>query len=191
MNQIPQLLIENGNYTSLADLTLRKIKALEGLTKEERDRLLGELEYRNSIEQCYSVIISLFVAIDQSLLKDEAKFQSENHHEQNLIQFFLSKLRVIQNNDLKIQLREKILRRIEMFNDEVVMTALFDYLIGQPQTLLDVGNLPQLSTKTLNKLVDNLFKADTIKQVKFDSIIKILMKRDNVEKLCLIVINTC
>jgi len=28
MNQIPQLLVDNGNYTSLADLTLRKIKAL-------------------------------------------------------------------------------------------------------------------------------------------------------------------
>jgi hypothetical protein len=31
MNEVPLLLVDNGNYTSLADLTLRKIKALDSL----------------------------------------------------------------------------------------------------------------------------------------------------------------
>lgn len=34
MIEVPILLVENGNYTSLADLTLRKIKALESLSIE-------------------------------------------------------------------------------------------------------------------------------------------------------------
>ena len=34
MNEVPLLLVDNGNYTSLADLTLRKIKALDSLSIE-------------------------------------------------------------------------------------------------------------------------------------------------------------
>jgi len=42
MTLVPQLLAENGNYSSLADLTLRKINALEGLSKDQRERLMSE-----------------------------------------------------------------------------------------------------------------------------------------------------
>jgi len=47
MNQIPQLLVDNGNYTSLADLTLRKIKALESLSLDQRERLMTEIEFQD------------------------------------------------------------------------------------------------------------------------------------------------
>jgi hypothetical protein len=45
MNEIPLLLAENGNYTSLADLTLRKIKALNSLRPEERLKRMSDSEY--------------------------------------------------------------------------------------------------------------------------------------------------
>jgi hypothetical protein len=45
MNSLPELLVENGNYTSLADLTLRKIKALEALPLDQRERFMSEREY--------------------------------------------------------------------------------------------------------------------------------------------------
>jgi hypothetical protein len=40
MSVVPYLLVDNGNYTTLADLTLRKLKALESLNFEERERLM-------------------------------------------------------------------------------------------------------------------------------------------------------
>ena len=52
---VPQLLIENGNYTSLADLTLRKIKALDelNLNPKERDRVMTEEALKNERNHCY------------------------------------------------------------------------------------------------------------------------------------------
>lgn len=47
MTIVPQLLVENGNYSSLADLTLRKINALEGLSKDQRERLFSEDQYQS------------------------------------------------------------------------------------------------------------------------------------------------
>jgi hypothetical protein len=40
MTIVPQLLVDNGNYTTLADLTLRKLRALEALKVEERERMM-------------------------------------------------------------------------------------------------------------------------------------------------------
>ena len=40
MSVVPFLLIDNGNYTTLADLVLRKLRALESLRVEERERMM-------------------------------------------------------------------------------------------------------------------------------------------------------
>jgi hypothetical protein len=50
MSEVPQLLVDNGNYTSLADLTLRKIRVLERLSLAERERLMTESEYKTAKE---------------------------------------------------------------------------------------------------------------------------------------------
>jgi len=42
MRVVPYLLVDNGNYTTLADLTLRKLRALEGMKREERDRIMTQ-----------------------------------------------------------------------------------------------------------------------------------------------------
>lgn len=70
MNEVPLLLVDNGNYTSLADLTLRKIKALDSLSIETRERFMSKMEYEKARDQCYSIILSLFAAIDQSISKE-------------------------------------------------------------------------------------------------------------------------
>jgi hypothetical protein len=69
MNIVPYLLVDNGNYTTLADLCLRKLKALESLTLEERERIMTKSDYESAKDECYSIILSLFAAIDQSITK--------------------------------------------------------------------------------------------------------------------------
>jgi hypothetical protein len=105
------LLVDNGNYSSLADLTLRKIKALESLSKEDRDRLMSEDHYKDQLDECYSIIISLFVAIDKSISKEDLEDKDEFHND--YVTYFKKKLDQVSQVDLKIGLREKILRRIE------------------------------------------------------------------------------
>lgn len=92
MSEVPRLLVDNGSYTSLADLTLRKIRALEKLTGAERDRLMSETEYKTAKEQCYSIILSLFAAIELSISKDDSANSLLNKEEQDYISYFLSKL---------------------------------------------------------------------------------------------------
>lgn len=44
MGTVPVLLAENGNYTSLADLTLRKIKALSAMQGNKRVKSMNDEE---------------------------------------------------------------------------------------------------------------------------------------------------
>jgi len=46
LTTVPYLLVENGNYTSLADLTLRKLRVLQQMTPSERQRNMTALEYQ-------------------------------------------------------------------------------------------------------------------------------------------------
>jgi hypothetical protein len=60
----------------------------------------------------------------------------------------------VQDDKLKLHLREKIMKRIELFNDEVVLSALFDYLISRKNTPFNISALPNLSDKTLFRICD-------------------------------------
>jgi hypothetical protein len=42
MKIVPYLLVDNGNYSTLADLTLRKLRALEKMKLEERERIMSK-----------------------------------------------------------------------------------------------------------------------------------------------------
>lgn len=97
MNEVPLLLVDNGNYTSLADLTLRKIKALDSLSIETRERFMSKMEYEKARDQCYSIILSLFAAIDQSISKEISPSldSTDNNQYQDYIDYFLSKLNAI------------------------------------------------------------------------------------------------
>jgi hypothetical protein len=46
------------------------------------------------------------------------------------------------------------MKRIEQFNDEVVLNALFDYLISRPNAAFNINTLPKLEDKTLWKIFD-------------------------------------
>ena len=46
LTTVPYLLVENGNYTSLADLTLRKLRLLQQMKPSERQRNMTALEYQ-------------------------------------------------------------------------------------------------------------------------------------------------
>lgn len=54
---------------------------------------------------------------------------------------------------------------------------------------MGVENLPQMSPKMLNRVLEEILKGDKVKLQKFDAIVRILMKRDDAEKLCIVCIN--
>ena len=83
MSVVPYLLVDNGNYTTLADLTLRKLRALESLKVEERDRIMTKSDYINAKDECYSIILSLFAAIDQSINKNLPASSNNNKDDQD------------------------------------------------------------------------------------------------------------
>ena len=71
----------------------------------------------------------------------------------------------------KLHLREKIMKRIELFNDEVVLSALFDYLISRPNTPFNIAALPNLSDKSLFKICDQVISEVNVPRHKFDSVV--------------------
>ena len=62
------------------------------------------------------------------------------------------------------------------------MTAMFDYLISKPQAIRSIDTLPCLNEKTLNKVFDNAIKSEKMLRSKYDSIVKILMQKGDVER---------
>ena len=139
-------------------------------------------EYQAAREQCYSIILSLFAAIDQSISKETSPQADPKN--QDYIDYFLSKLNAIQNDNLKVHLRDKIMKRIELYNDIFVLTTLFDYLISRPKNQINIDALPHNNDKTIYQLIFNSLSAKQISRPKFESIVKILMKKNQVEKLC-------
>jgi hypothetical protein len=60
------------------------------------------------------VILALFGAIDKSIVKDSGDLKfGNNQKEIDMFDYFYKKLSQIQNNELKLQLLHKILKRIE------------------------------------------------------------------------------
>lgn len=83
MIKVPELLAETGNYTTLADIILRKLKALKSLSEQERTKLMTEEDFTQSISDCYGVLVSLFGAIDKSITRDETIKLSKDPVEQD------------------------------------------------------------------------------------------------------------
>jgi hypothetical protein len=71
--------------------------------------------------------LSLFAAIDSSISKEKTSSYSSD-----FFAYFLDKLNAVTNNELKVGLRDRILRRAEQFGDEVILTAIFDLLLSKP-----------------------------------------------------------
>jgi hypothetical protein len=157
---------------------------------EERERIMSKQDYEAAKDECYSIILSLFAAIDQSITK-VVQHPSNNKDEQDQISYFLSKLSVVQDDNLKLHLRERIMKRIELFNDEVVLSALFDYLISRPNTPFNIGALPNLSDRSLFKICDQVISEVNIPRQKFDSVVQILMKRKEADRLLNLAYNAC
>jgi hypothetical protein len=70
------------------------------------------------------------------------------------------------------------MKRIEQFNETCLLTTLFDYLISRPKNQLNMDALPNLSDNTIYQLIVNALSAKHITRPKFDSICKILMKKN-------------
>lgn len=51
---------------------------------------------------------------------------------------------------MKINLRDKIMKKIENVNDEVVLTAMFDYLLSKPFEQFNIGLFPELNLNTIH-----------------------------------------
>jgi|LauGreDrversion4_2_1035121.scaffolds.fasta_scaffold21962_6 hypothetical protein len=101
---------------------------------------MSALEYENAVEHCQSIILSLFAAIDASISKETTSVISSDY-----FAYFLSKLNVVTNNEIKVALRDKILMRAEQFNDEVILIAIFDLLLSKPTPQLLIDSLPSMN----------------------------------------------
>ena len=75
-------------------------------------------------------------------------------------------------------MRDKIMKRIEQFNETCLLTTLFDYLISRPKNQLNMDALPNLNDNKIYQLIVNALSAKLITRPKFDSICKILMKKN-------------
>ncbi len=192
MNEIPLLLAENGNYTSLADLTLRKIKALNSLRPEERLKRMSDSEYTQQIEECHGVILALFGAIDKSIVKDSGDLKfGNNQKEIDMFDYFYKKLSQIQNNELKLQLLHKILKRIEQFNDQLLLLTIYDYLLSRPADRFNVDLLPAISEEQQNRIFDQIVYSQEIQKEKFQSLVKLLVRRKDALRLSQLTLNVC
>jgi hypothetical protein len=80
-------------------------------------------------------------------------------------------LSVVKDDIPKLHLRDKIMKRIELFNDEVVLSALFDYLISRPNTPFNIAALPNLSERSLYKICDQVISEVNVPRQKFDSVV--------------------
>ena len=98
---------------------------------------------------------------------------------------------MVEDNTLKLHLKDKIMKRIELFNDEVVMSALFDYLISRPNTPFNINALPNLSEKSLFKICDQVIQEVNVPRYKFDAVVQILMKKKEAERLMNLAKNAC
>jgi|LauGreDrversion4_2_1035121.scaffolds.fasta_scaffold94647_2 hypothetical protein len=71
------------------------------------------------------------------------------------------------------------------------MMAMFDYLISRPNPNLNIETLPQLNEKYLFDFIDKAIKSDGMQRAKFDSIVKLLMKKNEADRLCTLTISAC
>ena len=83
------------------------------------------------------------------------------------------------------------MRRIEAFNDEVVLTALMDYLISRPNTPFNINALPNMSDRTLFKICDSILSEVCVPKHKFDAVVQIMLKKKEVERLMNLANNAC
>jgi hypothetical protein len=71
------------------------------------------------------------------------------------------------------------------------LNALFDYLISRPNAAFNINTLPNLGDKALWKICDQVMNENSIPRYKFDSIVQILMKKKEAERLINLARNAC
>lgn len=71
------------------------------------------------------------------------------------------------------------------------MIAIFEYLISKSRENLAHNTLPNLNPNSMNKIFDNILSKEKILKSKFDSIVSILMKRLDVDRLYNLVYYAC
>jgi hypothetical protein len=70
------LLVDDGYFTGLADLALRKIQAYKEMKDLERARYdKSQIDFE--VDECYALIISMLVAFDISINKLPEEFKKQ------------------------------------------------------------------------------------------------------------------
>eukprot|EP00347_Sterkiella_histriomuscorum_P003419 403364365 len=186
------LLVEIGNFSSLVDLTLRKISALNNLSEIQRKNI-DQQEAQNMRDQCYEIILQLFSAIDISINNQTKEFglQHISDKEKDLQKIFIRKLNQISGVERKLQILKRIMTRIEQFNDQLILTSIFNYVISKPSGKYSIDVLPYISKEAFDTICSDLMKDRYITMEKFESMVKILSKQLDAERLSHLVLNVC
>lgn len=70
-----------------------------------------------------------------------------------------------------------------------MLTALFDYLISKEQPVRSTDSLPHLSDETIRKFMDTAINQPRMLRSKFDTLVKLMMQRGELERFTHITYN--
>mmetsp|Transcript_3676 Transcript_3676/g.2747 ORF Transcript_3676/g.2747 Transcript_3676/m.2747 type:complete len:189 (+) Transcript_3676:382-948(+) len=128
LRSVVPVLIDSGHYLSLVELCLRKAAALqrEGEDQDEKD-------------ECYALVLSLFSALEFSItneasaniidyLRTKSGYVGSNG-EDPYFAMFLKKLKEFPKTEMKVILRNKIVKKIEESGDGILIWTIFNFLI--------------------------------------------------------------
>lgn len=54
------------------------------------------------------------------------------------------------------------MKRIELFDDEVVLIAIFDYLLSKPSEQFNIESFPNLKLQTIHLICDKAISSESI-----------------------------
>lgn len=127
------------------------------------------------MSECYDIILFLFGVLDDSITL-EKRFDSPNIKTKDLVDLFVKKVSEIPKLEQKILLRNRIIQRVEEYNDSLLMTTFFNYLISKKRDDVGISSLPKLSKETFESLCDDLIKEGRMEFSKFETLTKLMMK---------------
>lgn len=125
------------------------------------------------LAECYEVVLSLFGAVDASITKSKSTSTTKTR---DMLELFMKKVNEIPKPEQKVLLRNRIITRIEEYNDQLLMNTLFNYLISKPRDQMAIDSLPKIGKEAFETVCDNYLSQGSMKKSEFDTLVKLMIK---------------
>jgi len=184
LRQTLPVLIENGHYLSIVDLCLKKACLLARAGEKES-------ETQARLDECYAVILHLISALEFSITNEPSSniidfLRPKSKKKEDLdadpyFNVFLRKLKEFPKNEMKVMLRNKIVRKIEESRDSVLVWTVYTFMLSKPS--LNLENLPQVSDQDFIEIRSQIFSHGEISKEVLENLLKVMQKKQMVEEL--------